>query len=89
MKHPDPGRDCRVLEQQIEAGLTELVSAQVTRRLSMMDHDDTMQERTRPTLPLTFVPCPLCGEVERLRPEGVYRIDHDYSKHPGFEKMRR
>lgn len=44
------------------------------------------EKRNHQRMPLTFLPCPVCGEVEHLTAEAVYRIDHDYSKH-GLERL--
>lgn len=42
---------------------------------------------TREQIEATFRPCCYCGERERFE-YGVYRIHHDYSKHPGMEQRR-
>jgi hypothetical protein len=36
---------------------------------------------TREQIEALFKPCPICGEIERMTSEGVYRIQHNYSAH--------
>ena len=45
-------------------------------------------EITRPPVVYHFVPCPICGEVEREVSPGIYRIDHNMGKH-GFTVQKR
>lgn len=79
-------KETATLEHYAEQRLAELTGAQILRRLGMISHDEEMQARSRERMPLTFLPCPICGEVEHLTAEAVYRIDHDYSKH-GLERL--
>jgi hypothetical protein len=30
---------------------------------------------------MVFKPCPICGEVERMKADGIYVIEHDMEKH--------
>lgn len=43
---------------------------------------------TREEMEKSFRPCCWCGQVERLV-NGVYKIAHDYSRHPGMENLRK
>lgn len=39
------------------------------------------EKRQRDRMPLTFLPCPICGEVEQMTQEGIWVITHNYTLH--------